>query len=229
MGEMPASREVQSHKRVAGLHQRHKNFGVGGSAGMRLHIGEAAPEQPCCALDRQPLGNVDELAAAVIAFSRQALGVFIGEHGALRLKHGAADDILRCDQFDIVALAAEFELYRLGNFRIAFAERGGEEILVGRLDLVTCWHVPFLLISVAARAASRDQNGSNRLVRTDKTPAPVIHRAAWRYQPNPQELAIFRRITPLYLGSNRRGPQPRGSAQSLVVAGMAGAPRPSWP
>jgi len=28
----------------------------------------------------------------------------------LRLKDGAADDILRCDKFDIVALAAEFEL-----------------------------------------------------------------------------------------------------------------------
>jgi hypothetical protein len=32
-------------------------------------------------------------------------------------------------------------------------------------------------------------------------PALVIHRRKRLYQPNPQELAIFQRITPLYLGS----------------------------
>ena len=81
-------------------------------------------------LDRQPLGDVDELAAAVIALARQALGVFVGEHRALRLEHGAADDVLRGDQLDLVALAAELEGDRIGDFGIAFGERRGEETLV---------------------------------------------------------------------------------------------------
>ena len=67
VGEMPAGGEIEPHERVAGLHQRHEHFGIGGRAGMRLHIGEAAAEQLCHPLDRQPLGDIDELAAAVIA------------------------------------------------------------------------------------------------------------------------------------------------------------------
>ena len=40
--------------------------------GMRLHIGEAAAEQPFGALDRQPLGDIDKFAAAVIAPARDS-------------------------------------------------------------------------------------------------------------------------------------------------------------
>src|SRR5438067_11593331 len=103
---MSAGGKVEAHKGVAGLHERHKNFRVGGSAGMRLHIGETAPEQTARPLDRQALGNIDELTAAVIALSRQPLGVFASKNGPLRLKHGAADDVLRGAEFDVVALAA---------------------------------------------------------------------------------------------------------------------------
>ncbi len=97
---------------------------------MRLHIGERAAEQAGDALDGEPLGHIDELAAAVIALARQAFGVFVGEHRALRLEHGAADDVFRRDQLDLVALAAELELDRLGDFGIGFGERGGEKPFV---------------------------------------------------------------------------------------------------
>ena len=86
---------------------------------MRLHIGKTAAEQFGDPLDRQSLGDVDELAAAVIAFARQAFGIFVGEHRALRLQHGAADDVLRGDQLDLVALAAEFQPDRIGDFGVA--------------------------------------------------------------------------------------------------------------
>ena len=69
------------------------------------------------------LGDVDELAAAVVALARIAFGVFVGHHRALRLEHGAGDDVLRGDQFDLVALAAELELDRAGDFRIGVGER----------------------------------------------------------------------------------------------------------
>ena len=60
------------------------------AAGVRLHVGEAAAEQLAGALDRELLGDVDELAAAIVALARIALGVFVGHHRALRLEHGAA-------------------------------------------------------------------------------------------------------------------------------------------
>ena len=65
------------------------NTGVGRRAGMRLHIGETAAEQLRDALDRQPLGDIDVFAAAVIALARKPFGIFVGEHRALRLQHGA--------------------------------------------------------------------------------------------------------------------------------------------
>ena len=80
---------------------------VGLAAGIRLHVGEAAAEQPHGPLDGERLGDVDELAAAVIAPARIALGVFVGHHRALRLEHGARDDVLGGDQLDLVALPAE--------------------------------------------------------------------------------------------------------------------------
>ena len=124
---MAAGREIEAHERVAGLHQRHEHALIGLAAGIRLHIGEPAVEQSAGALDRQLLGDVDELAAAVVAPARIAFRVFVGHHRALRLEHRARDDVLRGDQLDLVALAAEFELDRAGDLRIGVGERRGKE------------------------------------------------------------------------------------------------------
>ena len=56
------------------------------------------------------LGDVDEAAAGVVAAARIALRVLVGHHRALRLQHGAGDDVLGGDQLDLVALAAELAL-----------------------------------------------------------------------------------------------------------------------
>ena len=71
-------------------------------------MAKPAAEQLLRALDRQRLGDVDELAAAVVALARIALGILVGDHRALRLEHRAADDVLRRDQLDLVLLAAQF-------------------------------------------------------------------------------------------------------------------------
>ena len=130
MRQMTAGGKIEPHEGVARLHERHEHFGIGRRAGMRLHVGEAAAEQFRDPLNGEPLDNVDELAAAVIALARQAFGIFVGQHRALRLKHRATDDIFRRDQLDLVALAPEFLADGIGNLRIAFAERGGEKSLL---------------------------------------------------------------------------------------------------
>jgi len=73
---------------------------------MRLHVCETASEQLGNPFNGQGFGDIDVLAAAIVAPARQALGVLVGEHGALGLEHGAADDVFRRDQLDLVALAA---------------------------------------------------------------------------------------------------------------------------
>ena len=144
VGEMAAGGEVEPHEGVAGLHQRHEHFGIGGGAGMRLHVGEGAAEQLGHPLDRQPLGDVDELAAAVIALARQAFGILVGQHRALRFEHGAADDVLRRDQLDLVALAAELERDGIGDLRIAVGQRGGKQAFVRRLGALGHRHASLL-------------------------------------------------------------------------------------
>ena len=78
-----------------------------------------APECGCTLANLQPnsfvtrwmarfLGDVDELAAAVVALARQAFGIFVGQNRALRFQNGARNDVLRGDQLDLVALPAEF-------------------------------------------------------------------------------------------------------------------------
>ena len=92
VAEMAAGGEIEPHEGVAGRHQREEHFRIGRGAGMRLHIGKFAAEQLCYPLDGQVLGDIDELAAAVIALARQAFGIFVGEHGALRFQNGARND-----------------------------------------------------------------------------------------------------------------------------------------
>ncbi len=123
----PPAARLRPEERVAGLHQRHEGRRIGLRAGVRLHVGEARVEQLLDAVEREVLGDVDVLAAAVVAPAGQALGVFVGHHRALRLEHGAADDVLGGDQLDLVALAAELQADRLGDLRVGVGKRGGKE------------------------------------------------------------------------------------------------------
>jgi hypothetical protein len=118
VGQVAAAGQVEAEKGVARLQQGEEHRLVGLGAGMGLDIGILAPEQLLGAVDRQGLGDVDELAAAVIAPAGIALGIFVGQHRALRLDHGARDDVLRRDELDLVLLAAEFLGDRLGKLGV---------------------------------------------------------------------------------------------------------------
>jgi hypothetical protein len=73
------------------------------------------------------LGDVDELAAAIIALARITLGIFVGHDRALRLEHGAGDDVFGGDQLDLVALATELVADRAEDLGISLLERGSKE------------------------------------------------------------------------------------------------------
>ena len=105
VGEMAAGGERHAHDRIARLAQGQHHALVGLGAGMRLDIGEGAVEQPPGAFDRHRLGDIDILAAAIVAAAGIAFGIFVGEHRALRLEHGSRHDVFRCDQLDLMLLA----------------------------------------------------------------------------------------------------------------------------
>ena len=84
---------------------------VGGHVGLGARVGLdvdvlGAGEEGEGALLGEPLGDVDVLAAAVVALARQALGVLVGEPRALRLHDRRGDVVLARDQLDLVVLAA---------------------------------------------------------------------------------------------------------------------------
>ena len=126
--QMAAGRQRHAQHRVARLEQGQHHRGVGLRAGVRLHIGEACAEELAQPLDRQRLDHVGLLAAAVVALARIALGVLVGEHRALGLKHRAGDDVLGGDQLDLALLAVELAADRAGDLRIGLGQRGGEEV-----------------------------------------------------------------------------------------------------
>jgi hypothetical protein len=154
VGQVAARRQIEPEERIARLQQGEEDRLIGLAArGIRLHIGEFAVEQLADALDRQFLGDVDELAAAVIALSGIALGVFVGHHRALRLENGAGDDVFRSDQLDLVALAAKLQLDGAGDLGIGLGEAGAEKgVRPGGCRLA---HVLSLLVSRDTRAANR--------------------------------------------------------------------------
>ena len=78
MRQMAAVRKVHAENSVSGIQKRKVNRGVGLRAGVRLHIGMLGAKQLFSALDGNIFNNVNAFAAAVIAFSRVALGVFVG-------------------------------------------------------------------------------------------------------------------------------------------------------
>ena len=128
MAEVATVREREAEDRVARLQQRVVDGRVGLRAGVRLHVGVLGAEQLLGAVDRELLAHVDVLAAAVVAPARVALGVLVREHRALRLEHGARNEVLRRDHLERVLLARELGVQHGGDLGVDLAERAVEEV-----------------------------------------------------------------------------------------------------
>jgi hypothetical protein len=97
--------------------------GVGLRAGVRLDVGVFGAEQVLDPVDGQLLGNVHVLAAAVVAAARVALGVLVGQNGALGFHDRAGREVFGGDHFQGAALAAEFLVQYCGDLGIEFSQR----------------------------------------------------------------------------------------------------------
>ena len=78
--QVAAVGQAHAHDAVARLQHGEVDGHVGLRAGVGLHVGVLGPEQLLGAVDGQLLHDVHVLAAAVVAVTGVALGVFVGEH-----------------------------------------------------------------------------------------------------------------------------------------------------
>ncbi len=121
VSQMAPGCEIEAHEDVARLQQGEIDGLVCLGAGMGLHIGKAAVEEPTGALDRKALGDVDIFAAAVIAPAGIAFGIFVGQDRSLRVQNSARNDVLRGNQLDLFLLALELRSHGGSQFRVGFA------------------------------------------------------------------------------------------------------------
>ena len=120
---MPALVQPHSQDGVAGLQERREDGDVGRRARVRLDVGVVRAEQLLGPVDGELLHDVHILAAAVVALAGVALGVLVGQHRPLRFEHGAGDDVLRRDQFQLVVLPAFLFLDGGIDLRVGLRQR----------------------------------------------------------------------------------------------------------
>ena len=86
-------------------------------------------EQLLGAVDRELLGDVDLLAAAVVAAAGVALGVLVGEHRAGGVEHRLRDEVLGRDHLERLLLALELAVEHPGDLGVDLGEGRGLEVL----------------------------------------------------------------------------------------------------
>ena len=101
-----------------GFERREVDGHVGLAARVGLHVGVLGAEELLGAVAGQVLDHVDELAAAVVAPARIALGVFIGQHAADGLHDGGAGVVFAGDHLQAVVLALDLAGDGGPNFRV---------------------------------------------------------------------------------------------------------------
>ncbi len=122
VGQVAAVREIEAENGVAGLQHGRVGRGVGLRAGVRLHVDVLAAEDLARAIAGQVLDDVGVFAAAVVAASRVALGIFIGEDRAGRFEHGFRDEVFAGDHLQPLVLAEGFLVNGGGDFGIGLGE-----------------------------------------------------------------------------------------------------------
>ena len=112
VSQVAAICQAHAQHGVAGVAQGQVDRRVGLGTGVGLDVGVVGAEQGLGAINRQLLGLVNELTAAVVALARVAFRILVGQHRALGLHDPGAGVVLRCDKLDMFFLATLFFLDR---------------------------------------------------------------------------------------------------------------------
>ena len=126
---MAAVRELEREDRVARLQRGHVDGHVRLGACVRLDVRVLGSEERLRAVDRGLLDLVDDVAAAVVALARVALGVLVRRHRADGLEHARPREVLGRDQLDLAPLALELAAEELRDLGVDLREPGGAQLL----------------------------------------------------------------------------------------------------
>jgi hypothetical protein len=128
MGQMTALIELHPEDPIAGADRAQIRGHVGLGARVALDVDVLRPrEQLERTLLGEPLGDVNELAPAVVALAGQALGVLVRQPAALGLEHGRIDVVLAGDELDLVVLPAALADHRRPQLGVDSGDRGPGE------------------------------------------------------------------------------------------------------
>ena len=116
--QMPAGGQIHPHHGVSGLAESQIYAEVGLRAAVSLDVGIGGGENLPGALDADPLGDVDELAAAVIPMPGISFGVFVGQNAPHGRHDFGADEVFRGDQLQVTLLAGQLQREDAGDLRI---------------------------------------------------------------------------------------------------------------
>ena len=108
VGQVSAVGQIEAQHDVAGLQRREVDGRIGLGAGVRLDVDVLGAEDLLGPVSGQVLGHVDELAAAVVAMARIALGVLVRQHAADGLHDGRAGVVFRGDHLQAAPLPVDF-------------------------------------------------------------------------------------------------------------------------
>ena len=122
MGQMAAMVQVHSHYGIPRLQHRNKRRHIGLGARMGLHVGIITAEQLLCPLNGQIFHHIHTFASAVIAFSRIAFRILVGQHCAHRQHNGFGNNVLRRDQLQIPALSGSLRLDGCSHFAVILCD-----------------------------------------------------------------------------------------------------------
>ena len=75
---------------------------------MRLHVGILSAEEFLDALDGEVLYDIHHLAATIVAFARQTLGILVGKVRTHSVHHLVTYEILRSNQLHTLQLTLMF-------------------------------------------------------------------------------------------------------------------------
>jgi len=103
--QVSARINLHTQDSIADLQKREISGNIGGAAREGLHIGMSGAEHGFCPFDGQGFEPIDVFQPPVPSFSRVALAVDAGKHGADRLHQGFGRIVLGGDQVDGLFIA----------------------------------------------------------------------------------------------------------------------------
>ena len=120
MGEVTSMGKVKPQYFVPGFENGQHDGGIGLGSRMRLHVDPFRVKQFFCPIAGEIFDLIHHFTSSIIPLSREALCVFVGQHGAHGFHYLGGGEILGGDQFDPRFLSYEFLVDQVKNGLVSF-------------------------------------------------------------------------------------------------------------